>query len=420
MTNPIENVMAQKLAANEPWARSKAVKKIKKWFSVKANFEEEEMMKIWKGLYYCFWMSDKPLVQEELAETISSFVNHFKNKETSFLYIKCFLKTFLREWFGIDRWRTDKFMLFTRRFLKHIFKFAASHNWERNLVENVSNTLKTELILSPVLHTSLGFQLHFTDVFLEELAKVGGEELDHQVLEIFLAPYIEVVKDGRDERFKDHVVERIFNHLLRQSDPGIHWEMEEDGEEIVDQEDVDDEDMEEVEDIDDEDMKEVEEEEDESENGEQYPRAGKGDAYIPQLKVDYKKLSDEFFDLGSGEGIKKSNRDSLYMLSKMYKDVANDVFPLGPNISDDELEIPKINVKKSALDLMKRNEDVLKKNLQEKAKNKKLMSELSKKAKLDKLDSDAIEDEDESESKENMNSEVKVNGEAVESDEHRV
>ena len=28
-----------------------------------AEFTHMEMMKLWKGLYYCMWMSDKPLVQ---------------------------------------------------------------------------------------------------------------------------------------------------------------------------------------------------------------------------------------------------------------------------------------------------------------------------------------------------------------------
>lgn len=32
------------------------------------------MMKLWKGLFYTFWMSDKPLVQEELAIVLSSMV----------------------------------------------------------------------------------------------------------------------------------------------------------------------------------------------------------------------------------------------------------------------------------------------------------------------------------------------------------
>ena len=29
---------------------------------------ESELLKLWKGLFYCMWMSDKPLVQEELAK----------------------------------------------------------------------------------------------------------------------------------------------------------------------------------------------------------------------------------------------------------------------------------------------------------------------------------------------------------------
>jgi len=27
------------------------------------GFTEEDLLKIWKGLHYCVWMSDKPLVQ---------------------------------------------------------------------------------------------------------------------------------------------------------------------------------------------------------------------------------------------------------------------------------------------------------------------------------------------------------------------
>lgn len=32
------------------------------------------MMKLWKGLFYTFWMSDKPDVQEELAISLSLMV----------------------------------------------------------------------------------------------------------------------------------------------------------------------------------------------------------------------------------------------------------------------------------------------------------------------------------------------------------
>jgi len=396
MKAPVEVQFAQKLAANEPWVRDKAVKKLKKWFGAKHEpFEDAEMMKIWKGLYYCFWMSDKPLVQEELAENISSFVSCFQNTESSLVFLKSFLKTFGREWFGIDRWRTDKFMMFTRRFLRHTFRFVAAKEWEKELVDKVVEIFRTDLVLCPIADTSLGFQLHFTDVFLEEIAKVGGEELDEGVLEMFLAPYVEVVRAGEDARFRDHVVERIFNHLIRQSDPGIQWQMEEDGEEFEENEDEEEDSAEEInttngekvesdgsdgEGDDKDPTEDVEENQSEDEIVED-PRAGVGDAIIPQINVDYLKLSETLFELGSGDGIKKANRDALYKVSKMFKDVANGLFPLGPNLSDEDIDIPKISVKKSAADLLKRNEEILKKNLEDKLKNKKLMSKMSEKAK---------------------------------------
>jgi len=391
----VEVQFAQKLAANEPWVRDKAVKKLKKWFGARqGEFEEVEMMKLWKGLYYCFWMSDKPLVQEELAENMASFIPSFQSNESSLVFIKSFLKTFGREWFGIDRWRMDKFMMFTRRFLRHIFKFVAAKEWEKSLVEKVVEVFRDELVLCPVADTSLGFQLHFTDVFLEELAKVGGENLDPDVLEMFLEPYVEVVRVGNEVRFRDHVVERIFNHLMRQSDPGIDWQMEEEGEGM--EEGMEEEEgmgeEEECEDGSDDENGDnnvsnggMHEEEDEGKDIEavEDPRAGRVDAVIPQMKVEYSRLSEKLFELGSGEGVRKSNRDALYKISKMFKDVANDVFPLGPNLSDEEIDIPKISVKKSAADLLKRNELILKKNLEEKIKNKKLMSKMSQKAKVE-------------------------------------
>lgn len=36
------------------------------------------MMKLWKGLFYTFWMSDKPDVQEELAISLSLMVIYWR------------------------------------------------------------------------------------------------------------------------------------------------------------------------------------------------------------------------------------------------------------------------------------------------------------------------------------------------------
>jgi hypothetical protein len=36
---------------------------------VRSANTEQELLKLWKGLFYCMWMSDKPLVQDDLARS---------------------------------------------------------------------------------------------------------------------------------------------------------------------------------------------------------------------------------------------------------------------------------------------------------------------------------------------------------------
>lgn len=50
-------------------------------------------------------MSDKPVVQHELAKTLASLLHEPPTAETSLLFIQAFLKTMVREWQGIDRFR---------------------------------------------------------------------------------------------------------------------------------------------------------------------------------------------------------------------------------------------------------------------------------------------------------------------------
>lgn len=41
-----------------------------------ADASHLEMMKLWKGLFYTFWMSDKPDIQEELAIALAGMVSY--------------------------------------------------------------------------------------------------------------------------------------------------------------------------------------------------------------------------------------------------------------------------------------------------------------------------------------------------------
>jgi ribosomal RNA-processing protein 1 len=57
------------------------------------------------------WMSDKPLIQEDLAETISELVHSIIDRKTGLKFITVALKTMANHWSGIDTWRMDKFLM---------------------------------------------------------------------------------------------------------------------------------------------------------------------------------------------------------------------------------------------------------------------------------------------------------------------
>lgn len=75
------------------------------------EFTNNDFLRLWKGLYYCMWMSDKPLVQEELAEDLGSLIHCFPDIKVGIQFFRNFLETMCLEWFGIDQWRIDKFMM---------------------------------------------------------------------------------------------------------------------------------------------------------------------------------------------------------------------------------------------------------------------------------------------------------------------
>jgi hypothetical protein len=63
------------------------------------------MKKLWRGLFYCYWMSDKPLVQHELADRLSQFILPL-TEANALCFADVFAWTMVREWPGIDRLRS--------------------------------------------------------------------------------------------------------------------------------------------------------------------------------------------------------------------------------------------------------------------------------------------------------------------------
>ncbi|XP_007493272.2 ribosomal RNA processing protein 1 homolog A [Monodelphis domestica] len=331
---PAEIQLAQRLAGNEKTIRDRAVRKLRRYIRAKTGaasggFNHEELLKIWKGLFYCMWMQDKPLLQEELGNTISQLIHVFQNAETQHLFVQTFWQTMNREWNGIDRLRLDKFYTLMRMLLNQTFEVLKRNGWEESQVELLLDMLMRE-ILHPDSHAPCGVKSHFIDIYLEELTKVGAQELTADQNLKFIVPFCKVAAKTKDSTLLYNIVGGIFETILEQAPFAI--------EDLIRELNAT--------------QEESEVSEDESSDvapvglpGEQ--KKGKKDAASSSrgdrpkgqrrrggkeghglvLQFNYEEIADRLFEMASRQYTPSLNRKRLYKLVRKFQSLAEGVFP---------------------------------------------------------------------------------------------
>ena len=106
----------------------------------------------------------------ELAEKLSGLLFVFKDSvDLTCLFIQTFFNTIQREWVGIDRLRLDKFMLFIRFFIRHVFVYLGAKNgWDGELSLRVMDIITEHGVGKLVRKNALGFLYHLADIYLTE------------------------------------------------------------------------------------------------------------------------------------------------------------------------------------------------------------------------------------------------------------
>nr|XP_030139253.3 ribosomal RNA processing protein 1 homolog B isoform X1 [Taeniopygia guttata] len=339
---PPEVQFAQRLAANEKRIRDRALKKLRGYIGVRSQrpgggFSQEELLKIWKGLFYCMWMQDKPLLQEELAANISQLMHVFQNTETRHLFIQTFWQTMNREWNGIDNLRLDKYYMLMRLILRQSFEVLKRNEWDEGLVEPLLQLLMKE-VMDPDSNSPTGIKFHFIDIYLDELAKVGAKELTADQNLKFIEPFCKIAAKSKDRRVLHAVATGVFEMIVDQSPFAIEDLMKELGTNS-DEENVSEEGKEENEEM----LKtkadrspsrksaqNSEKTEDINENAD--------DGIGTVLQFDYKAVADKIFEFASKKNTPSLNRKRLYKLVKKFQDLAEGIFPqdIPEDVSTDE------------------------------------------------------------------------------------
>ncbi|KAJ8352568.1 hypothetical protein SKAU_G00240440 [Synaphobranchus kaupii] len=353
---------AQRLASNEKSVRTKAIKKLRKYLSVRSQkpdggFTIDELLKIWKGLFYCLWMQDKPLQQEQLSTQISGLIHSLQNIDSQFFFVESFLLTINREWNGIDRLRMDKFYSLVRFVFRETFEMMKRREWDNGLIGRFTELLSAQVLRS-TSDAPKGVQFHVLDIYMTELARVGSAQLTAEQNLTFIDPFCKTAAKTKDHVLVEGICSNIFHEIVdhapfaiedlmreirreggRVSKSGQEAEQDEEtastavqnrpkrtgGKRVngvtgtVDEDAADDDDGEE---------EAMEEDEDDLPDWEDDSDVPKDDEGIgPVLQFDYQALADRLFELASRSNTPSFNRKKLYNVVKTFRNLSKGVFP---------------------------------------------------------------------------------------------
>ncbi|KAF2145713.1 uncharacterized protein K452DRAFT_243988 [Aplosporella prunicola CBS 121167] len=207
----------RQLAANDKRIRDKALDSLKTYLGGRTGLDELELLKLWKGLFFCMWHSDKPRTQQQLALELAGLVDILPS-ETTIPFLDAFWKTMAREWAGIDALRMDKFLFLVRCYLNAGFRQCAGQRWRNApLLTQYLDILRATPLNPTDMKIPNGMRFHVLDIYVDELDKVDAAREGDLPLDTVLAPLRElgekcVVKAVRtrvkeelaeDERLKD-------------------------------------------------------------------------------------------------------------------------------------------------------------------------------------------------------------------------
>ncbi|PIA34961.1 hypothetical protein AQUCO_03700309v1 [Aquilegia coerulea] len=190
------SLIIKHLASCNKTIRDRALRLLKTWLPARNQVSEDEMKRIWYGLFYCIWHADKQPVQIELINRLSSLLVSL-DLSLSIQYYEIYLLTLRREWSGIDYFRLDKFYLLNRRFLCNLFALFKKNHWDLDLVKRLMSVLEEKTLLSVANYPAQGVNYHFAEVFLDELK--GFLPLGLETVQILLNPFVSAMGKSLDK-----------------------------------------------------------------------------------------------------------------------------------------------------------------------------------------------------------------------------
>jgi ribosomal RNA-processing protein 1 len=185
------------------------------YLSNRSSIPTLDLLKLWKGLFYCLWMQDKPALQQRLSRDLASIVN-ILHPDVVLPFLDSFWKTIAREWGHIEALRMDKYLYLIRQYLNTSFRWLSQGGWkDRARIEEYMKVLEETPANTKNPKIPNGLRYHLLDIYVEELEKVGGEEWDLEVLEMLLGPLRKLQKESVLKSIRNAAKEALDDDRLK-------------------------------------------------------------------------------------------------------------------------------------------------------------------------------------------------------------
>ncbi|EJU02547.1 Nop52-domain-containing protein [Dacryopinax primogenitus] len=205
------------LAHNDKQVRDKAVASLRSFLvSSPHALPRQEMTKLWKGLFYCYWHSDKPLVQQALSSELATLPLEMDDPARALAFLRGFWGMVVREWNGIDRLRMDKYYMLVRKFVNGGFRLLAREDWDEQCIQEWNDQLSGPGgpldPTDPKIPQSLAY--HIADIYLDELQKIVQELPSPPPLALLAQPFLYDMSLNQSKILFDRLVSALLSPLL--------------------------------------------------------------------------------------------------------------------------------------------------------------------------------------------------------------
>ncbi|EEP81069.1 predicted protein [Uncinocarpus reesii 1704] len=112
----------RELTSSERRTRDKALDSLTLFLKSRRDLQLVDLLKIWKGLFFCMYHCDKPLNQQTLSRSLSYTLVPSLPEQVVQPFLRAFWMTMSRDFHSLDRLRLDKYLFLLRCYIGVAFE----------------------------------------------------------------------------------------------------------------------------------------------------------------------------------------------------------------------------------------------------------------------------------------------------------